>query len=185
MSAKKKRTQKRTPKKDWGEAFLTSLASLGNVQAACAVAKVSRRGVYDRRDRDEEFASRWDEAILIATASLEAEAVRRARDGTLRPVFHSGKQVGKIREYSDTLLIFLLKARDPKFRDASKVTIAGDPASPVQVQSDSVITDRIDKLTAAFEGVASRASEGGADGDSSGKPVDPGIDPARDDGETG
>ena len=36
----------------------------------------------------------------------------------MRPVFHQGKEIGSIREYSDTLLIFMLKARRPAtFRD--------------------------------------------------------------------
>jgi hypothetical protein len=49
---------------------------------------------------------------------LEDEAVRRGREGHLRPVFHQGKEIGAIREYSDTLLIFMLKARRPaKFRE--------------------------------------------------------------------
>jgi hypothetical protein len=33
-------------------------------------------------------------------------------------VFHQGREIGAIREYSDTLLVFMLKARRPaKFRD--------------------------------------------------------------------
>ena len=33
-------------------------------------------------------------------------------------MFHQGKEVGAIREYSDLLLIFMLKARRPaRFRD--------------------------------------------------------------------
>jgi len=37
--------------------------------------------------------------------------MRRAKDGTLRPVYQGGELVGHIREYSDTLGIFLLKSR--------------------------------------------------------------------------
>ena len=49
---------------------------------------------------------------------LELEARRRAVEGTERPVFYQGGEVGYVREYSDTLLIFLLKAHRPnKFRE--------------------------------------------------------------------
>ena len=37
--------------------------------------------------------------------------MRRAKDGNLRPVFQGGELVGHIREFSDTLGIFLLKSR--------------------------------------------------------------------------
>ena len=41
---------------------------------------------------------------------LETEAQRRAVEGWDEPVFHEGREVGKKRRYSDTLLIFTLKA---------------------------------------------------------------------------
>ena len=46
----------------------------------------------------------------------------------MKPVFHKGEQCGVVREYSDTLMIFLLKARDPaKYREnAGSVTINND-----------------------------------------------------------
>jgi len=34
----------------------------------------------------------------------------------LKPVYYQGEQCGEVREYSDTLLIFILKARDPAYR---------------------------------------------------------------------
>jgi hypothetical protein len=59
---------------------------------------------------------------------LEDEAVRRAYEGVERPVFQGGKQVGVVREYSDTLLIFLLKALRPeKYRGVVPKTRRGTP----------------------------------------------------------
>ena len=53
--------------------------------------------------------------------NLEDEARRRALQGVEKPVFREGRQVGTVTEYSDTLLIFLLKARRPeKFRDRAR-----------------------------------------------------------------
>jgi hypothetical protein len=49
---------------------------------------------------------------------LETEMRRRAPVGWDEPVFHAGKVVGHIRKFSDTLLIFALKAERPeKYRD--------------------------------------------------------------------
>ena len=56
---------------------------------------------------------------------MEAEARRRGVEGTLKPVFYKGEECGQVREYSDTLLIFLLKAHDPKYRDRQQVEHSG------------------------------------------------------------
>lgn len=107
-----------TPKRDWVEPFLSALASFGVVTHACKAAKVSRPVVYERKNADPEFAARWRDAVEQAVENLEAEANRRARVGYLKPVYQKGALVGKVREYSDTLLIFLLKGLKPQvYRD--------------------------------------------------------------------
>ena len=109
----------RTPKKrNWKGAFLEALANSGNVRLSCRAARIGRQTAYDARYKSKVFAERWDRAIEEATDGLEAEAWRRAAKGTQRPVFYKGEQCGAIQEYSDTLLIFLLKANRPeKYRD--------------------------------------------------------------------
>ncbi len=106
----------RTPKRR--AAFLDSLQATANVTASCRIAGLPRSCVYDWRDADPEFAADWTSALERGCDALEDEAVRRGCEGYLRPVFHQGKEIGAIREYSDTLLIFMLKARRPaRFRD--------------------------------------------------------------------
>jgi hypothetical protein len=86
------------------------------VAAACRAAGVERATAY--RDRDPRFAAAWDEAAEDGTDLLELECRRRAVEGVDRPVFYKGQQVGTVKEYSDRLLIFLLKANRPeKYRD--------------------------------------------------------------------
>lgn len=110
----------RTPKKR--RDFLAALAETGNVLKSCKRAKVGRRTVYDWRETDPEFATLWDAAAELGTDALEDEAVRRATDGVTKPIYQLGKKVGAVREYSDTLLIFLLKGRRPKkYRDHIKI----------------------------------------------------------------
>ena len=54
----------------------------------------------------------------MGTDALEDEALRRAFHGSERPVFQGKELVGYVRDYSDTLLIFMLKARRPeKYRE--------------------------------------------------------------------
>jgi hypothetical protein len=63
---------------------------------------------------------------------LEQEARRRAHDGVRKPVYQGGKRVGYIQEYSDTLLIFLLKGLRPeKYRERFEHSGAG--GGPLQL----------------------------------------------------
>jgi hypothetical protein len=106
----------RTPKDR--AAFLEALRNSGNVSTSCQIAGLPRSCVYDWRAADPEFAADWESAFELGCDALEDEAVRRGCEGYLKPVFHQGKEIGVIREYSDTLLIFMLKARRPaRFRD--------------------------------------------------------------------
>ncbi|MFK7601876.1 hypothetical protein ACI3L1_06655 [Deinococcus sp. SM5_A1] len=108
------------------EAFILAFAKTGNISAACKKAKISRDTVYRHKRDDAAFAEAWGEAESIYVEILEAEADRRAKTGTLKPVFYQGQEVGKVREYSDTLLMFRLKALRPdKYRDNSSVKHSG------------------------------------------------------------
>lgn len=112
------RTLRTTEKGDWRVVFLTELAANGNVGRAAKKARVARSFVYARRQNDAEFAAAWDEALDTAIDAMEYEGWRRSIKGTLKPVFYKGDEVGAIREYSDTLLIFFLKAARPeKYRE--------------------------------------------------------------------
>ena len=67
---------------------------------------------------------------------LEGEARRRAT-GISRDIYYAGEVVGAERVYSDTLLIFLLKAHRPaKFRDNVKVEHSGG----MEVTGDRKVT---------------------------------------------
>lgn len=124
----------RTPKKD--AAFLDGLRDGLSVTAACLDAGISRRTAYEWRDADDEFRSRWDEAVEEGTDRLEDEAQRRARDGVTEPVFYKGDVVGQVQRYSDTLMIFLLKARRPdKFKDRVTNELTGPNGGPIQTES--------------------------------------------------
>src|SRR5262245_44544346 len=109
----RKRVLSLTPKKQ--AAFLTALADSGNVRQAARQACLSIQTVYKYRQRDPVFARAWEATLSEAMDTvLEPEAVRRAVEGVEKPVYHQGRQVGSVREYSDTLLIFLLKGGKPE-----------------------------------------------------------------------
>ncbi|WP_047236655.1 hypothetical protein [Chromobacterium subtsugae] len=135
---------KLTPEK--AARFLEVLADTANVSKAARAIKMARPYLYELKAKDKRFSAAWDEAIALGTAALEDEAARRAMEGTLRPVFYKGAKVGTIREFSDTLLIFLLKARDPeKYADRVKQELTGKGGGPLQ----SVSVNTNDPMEAA------------------------------------
>lgn len=108
------------------EAFLASLAGGHTITESCRAAGIGRSTVYELRQRDEAFALAWHDAQEAGTDRFEAEARRRAIEGTLRPVFFRGEEVGQVREFSDRLLELELKARRPeKYRESFDVRHSG------------------------------------------------------------
>lgn len=109
-----------------------------------------------------------------AADALEKAARQRASDGIDRPVFQGGRAVGKLREYSDSLLIFLLKgARPNRYRDNVSVTGAG--GGPLRVDHyaydvrDEATVDRLtDLLRARRPGEGHEAGKGAGVGAASG-----------------
>lgn len=100
------------------DAFLAALAERGTVKDACRAVGISRSTAYEERQRNEKFAVAWHDVNEAFVEALEREAFRRAVKGVERPVVSSGRLLGTVTEYSDPLLIFLLKAMRPEmYRD--------------------------------------------------------------------
>lgn len=147
------RTERTAEKRD---RFLEALeANGGNISAACKTARFPRRTAYEARERDPAFAKLWDEAVERGIDALEDEALRRAHNGTLKPVFYQGTKCGTVREYSDTLLIFMLKAKRPlKFRDNVAIEHSGkvDLGTLSDDELNTKIAERLAKLNGAGGG---------------------------------
>lgn len=104
---------------------------------------VDRRSFYSYRDPDDplydpEFAAGFEEAQAAGTAALIEAARQRAVDGTEEPVVSAGKLLGYRKAYSDRLLEFLIKQRDPSFRDNSRLEVTGAGGGPVTVEQRGV-----------------------------------------------
>ncbi len=81
---------------------------------------------------DASYAAFFPQFEKRAARSLEDEAVRRAREGITRPVRYKGKIVGYETEYSDQLLIALLKAWLPeKYRERVDNRLSGPNGEPL------------------------------------------------------
>lgn len=95
-------------------AFLAALSEVGNITGASKITGIARKTHYNWMQEDPAYAAAYKEAIEEAAENLETEARRRAVQGTAKPVFYQGNQCGTVQEYSDTLLIFLLKGAMPE-----------------------------------------------------------------------
>jgi len=108
--------------------FLEKYKECAHVGNATKAIGIERTTVYAWAEKDKEFAEAWDKIRRIEVPQmLEDEAKRRAVDGVARPVFQQGRQVGIIQEYSDVLLIFLLKGLRPdKYRERFDQHVSGE-----------------------------------------------------------
>lgn len=171
------------------ELFLSELAADGNVTRAANIAGVQRSCVYDKRERDPEFAKRWANAIDAFADTLEKEAFRRAVLGVEKPIAYQGQftyvmerdqngkviydmtdegevdkdgnpkltrtprykldengkpQVVAIREYSDTILLAMLKAKKPQeYRDNAKIELGNAPGETFKTETTPTQAARV------------------------------------------
>ena len=104
--------------------FLDALRQGYSISHAAMLTGLSRETMYRARRRDPAFAAAWDDAAESGADRLEDEALRRAVEGhrTEKTVTSAGRVLrdehGNVLkdvtvDYSDTLLIFLLKGRRP------------------------------------------------------------------------
>lgn len=114
--------------------FLVAFSETASIQRAAELAGVTRAAHYEwlNHDTDEVYKQAFLEAKELATQALESEMIRRAIEGNDRPVFHKGKLIARYKEYSDTLLIFALKAQRPNvYRDNYNVQVSGPEGAPL------------------------------------------------------
>lgn len=98
---------------------MLALSQGWSITRACLEAGISNRTYYDWRAASPEFAAEADAAIERGTDKLEDIAMERAS----RPL-----------DGSDTLLIFLLKARRPgRYRETTRHELTGPDGKELTV----------------------------------------------------
>jgi hypothetical protein len=138
---KGRRGQRLTPeqKEIAQNVFLTSFAQNANVTAACRTAGIDRSSFYRWQEKDETFGFCYKQAEAEANDVIRAAIFKRAILGIDEPLHYLGKLVTDeqkkpvtVKKYSDTLLIFLAKARMPEFRERQQVEMSGPGGGPIQ-----------------------------------------------------
>lgn len=107
---KKRRGWKDHLKPHWIKAY----RQLGTIGLACDAVNVSREQARDWRKEDPEFKKQFEEANIRITELIERSALNRAIYGVKEPIYQGGQKVGEVQRPSDTLAIFMLKARAAK-----------------------------------------------------------------------
>ena len=89
----------------------------GIITRAAKTANIDRRYHYRWMENDTVYAEAFEEANKEVMETINEEIFRRAVEGIEKPVFYKGERVDTVREYSDNLLMFLAKRKDPQYRD--------------------------------------------------------------------
>lgn len=132
--------------------FLELLRKTGNVSVSSRAIGFGPSTMKRHRELDDQFNLDWQEAEDEAADALEAEARRRAHDGVLRErCIGSGVNAKFVEElqYSDTLLLALLKAERPdKFADRSKTELSNPDGKLSPVIGDTDLAARLSSFLA-------------------------------------
>ena len=129
-----KNTNETPKKRKWEERFLVAFEHTVNVSKAAKKVGIARSTAYTYRKDNPEFKRKWDDIEDARLDDLEVEGYRRAE------------------EESDTLLIFILKARRPaRYNPTKNVRIDGsiehsiDAAKVAKSFRDAVLQAVIDE----------------------------------------
>ena len=135
ISVKRKRTEAKQSQ------FLAAFAELGTICHAANVSGLSYSDHYKWLERDPTYPARFEEACNKSRDKLEREAIRRATEGVARKRFYpkghryEGQEYTEF-EYSNNLLIFLLKGNLPeKYRERYDVNQTTKAEVHVKVES--------------------------------------------------
>ena len=142
--------------------FLRAVAGLGNVTAAAEHVGIDRTLHYHWVKVDEAYRAAFNAAMDMAGDRLEIAARRRAVDGVEEPVYQGGELVGRIRKFSDVLLIFLMKGANPeKYRENQRVEMSGPGGGPVAVEHAVTFYLPASRRLVIEEGVTPAEENGG------------------------
>lgn len=144
------------------EEFLDGLAEGKSVLEA-AGNQAFRRRLYRHRTANLAFAEQWRVAYDEGTDILEKEAHRRAVEGVTDFRLDKEGVEHPFVHYSDTLLIFLLKARRPdRYRDNVKVEHGGADGKPIAVEVKHSVDD-LARVASILAGAGALGADPGAD----------------------
>jgi hypothetical protein len=136
----------------WHQIFLDGFEQSGRVDKACKLAGISRTTAYRHRQSDEDFALAWHDIEEAVTDAMEREAWRRSTEGVDKPIFYRGEQIATVKEFSDPLMMFMLRARNPaKYREQFDFKHSGRVEVPTGPDLSKLSLDEARELQSLLE----------------------------------
>lgn len=87
-------------------------------------AGLSDYDVENKSKNNSEFRGMEERALEDGADMLEQEAIRRGKSGFEKPVWYKGERVGTETQYSDTLLLAVLKSKKAAYRESRSIVDA-------------------------------------------------------------
>lgn len=99
-------------------AWLTSFAMCGKISETSRISGISWSIHYFWLEKSEAYKTAFARAEKIYSDVMIAECRRRAVEGDDKPVFgKNGELLASVKQKSDNLLMFSIKAKCPEYRD--------------------------------------------------------------------
>lgn len=129
---------------------------------AARAAGVNRVTPYRWRTEDPVFAAEAYMAERAGVAEIENVALQGATIGWEKPIFFNGMHVATVRERNPTLVMFMLKARDPlRYCDRARTEmILRGLDKEAKDKGEDTSATASEKAIAALERIASEKSGG-------------------------
>lgn len=111
--------------------FLKAWSETFSVARAAEVANVGRASHFRWLRKDAKYAKAFRQRKEEAGNYLEDEAISRAGEGWLEPIYYQGNVCGEVRRFDSGLLQFLLRGMLPQ-KYGARAEISGPQGAPVQ-----------------------------------------------------
>jgi hypothetical protein len=131
---------------NWHPKFLRILEATGNVAEACRKLGIAWSTANEHRRKFPEFNQAWIDREQMACSEIYAVLVSHARDGTQRPVFQGGVQVGSLTEFDHRLAEWILQRKRPSEFGAKQTLELSGKASTEIAKAMNVSDPRVSAL---------------------------------------
>jgi hypothetical protein len=120
--------------------FLTAYADTFSVERAAAIAKIGPASHFRWFRKNPKYAAAFKKRKEDAGNYLETEAIRRAGEGWLEPVYYQGNVCGEVRRFDSGLLQFLLRGMMPE-KYGAKTEVSGPAGGPIEAKLEVVFVN--------------------------------------------
>jgi hypothetical protein len=135
-------------RRDAKRLFLDYLQNDPNVSAACDVAGIGRTTAYEWREKDEAFATGWENAIDRTKDVARSSIYKRGILGWDEPVVAQGRvavdEDGNrllVHKWSDSLAALYAKANLPEYKEKQTIDLNAQVTTMADQAKDELLAD--------------------------------------------